>query len=211
MLIGIIMLILIVGYFLSEVGSKPKPQKAVENRQNSSLILKYPLVFVGNSTNAQLPEESYNENKGKSEAYFLTYLHKYFPKKVQIDLAVRIKSAYYYPDFTLIFPEYDLFVDIEIDEPYNYKGKPTHTIGSDDTRNNFFVQAGWVVIRFTEEQVMRQPSQCCKFIAATVAQIAQEPQIKIAFEKIPSLSLLPSTWSEQQAREMHASNTRRSY
>jgi very-short-patch-repair endonuclease len=172
---------------------------------------RYPLVYMDEWENPQKPIKSYNENKGKSEAYFLKYLQKYFSGQIQIDLALQINQAYYYPDFTFFSKKHQLYIDIEIDEPYNFKGKPTHCIGFDDTRNLFFMEAGWIVVRFTEEQVVRQPVQCCKFIADIIARITKDSSYTHIFKHIPTLTILPSPWSSQKATQMFHSKFRDSY
>lgn len=68
-----------------------------------------------------------------------------------------------------------LSIDIEIDEPYVGNTKaPHHCIdqGKDDIRNEFFTNGNWVVIRFSEKQVVKYPRSCCKVIASVVARVA---------------------------------------
>src|SRR5690606_405337 len=53
----------------------------------------------------------------------------------------------------------------EIDEPYDgYYRFPTHEKEKDNTRDLFFIESGWVVIRFTERQVHLQERECIAYI-----------------------------------------------
>lgn len=207
MLVAVIVVLLFIGFvFAKQTQKVESPSKL-----SASSAKRYPLVFRSRAFRVQAPVERFNENKGKSEAFFLRYLQKYFPKQVYIDMALPAGEAFYYPDFALINQKNQLFVDIEIDEPYNYKGKPTHTQGSDDKRNAYFVESGWVVIRFAEEQIARQPLQCCKFLAQTLFQISNDKTFLQELQKAPDLTLMPFTWDSQAAQTMRANRTRDSY
>ncbi|WP_375434450.1 hypothetical protein [uncultured Hymenobacter sp.] len=114
--------------------------------------------------------------KGKSEAMFYKYLVECFGSNIQINKKLDVLDGYkynisYYPDF-VYQDKTGLYIDIEIDEPYDEKnGKPMHCVGKDDDRNNFFIDNRWAVIRFTEEQVLRWPELCCKEIALVIHEI----------------------------------------
>ncbi|PKQ70370.1 PDDEXK family nuclease [Raineya orbicola] len=202
MLIAIIVGLLLVALFFSKNISEKKPSSASRS---------YPLVYVGNFSNPQLPEEAKNENKGKSEAYFQKYLQKYFPKQIYTDVALRIGENFYFPDFALINRKHNLFVDIEIDEPYGFRGKSIHTIGSDEPRNAFFVEKGWIVIRFAEEQVIREPLQCCGFIAQTLAKLVKDENLNEIAKNLPHLTLFPKMWNSREAQKMFENRYRDTY
>jgi len=208
MFIAVIVLVIVLGVFLSYNASPSNTQNTSPSKKVST---RYPLVYLDDWDSPQKPVDSFNENKGKSESYFLKYLQKYFPKHIHTDLALQIDEAYYYPDFTFFSKKHNLYLDIEIDEPYNFKGKPTHIIGSDDSRNLFFMEASWVVIRFTEEQVVRQPVQCCKFIADTIFKLTKDKTFQDNLKGIQPLTILPSPWTAQQAQQMAANRVRDSY
>ena len=44
-------------------------------------------------------------------------------------------------------------------------------MGKDNQRNQFFLEKNWVVIRFSELQVVKYPDSCCKAIARIISQI----------------------------------------
>jgi hypothetical protein len=208
MLLALIVLLLFAGFVASWYAQHyaPKKQPSIQETQS------YPLVFIGKAVKIKQPVKAYNENKGRSEAFFHRYLQKFFPKQVYTDLALPVGNSYYYPDFAIISKEHNLYVDIEIDEPYNFRGYPTHTKGADDRRNAYFVQCGWAVIRFTEEQIARQPLQCCKFIAQTLYRISRDSSfLKNDLSAIPDLSFTPKIWDEQMARQMALNASRDNY
>jgi len=77
----------------------------------------------------------------------------------------------YEPDIVLFDNSLNLYIDIEIDEPYDgYYRYPTHftnpddEVKKDDIRDLFFTESGWIVIRFTEKQVHCQPAECIDYI-----------------------------------------------
>ncbi len=76
----------------------------------------------------------------------------------------------YLPDITYYDPESGLCIDIEIDEPYiGSTGEPIHYSGSiDDERDNFFLNNGWIIIRFAEEQVANHPELCINMIKKVI-------------------------------------------
>lgn len=105
--------------------------------------------------------------RGASEFFFLRELVKYFGDKIKMDL-IPDSSKYlpFKPDFTFVCPHSQLHIDIEIDEPYSFKEKiPIHHQNSgDSTRNDFFMSINWIVIRFSEKQIVENPSGCIKTI-----------------------------------------------
>jgi len=77
----------------------------------------------------------------------------------------------YEPEIVLFDKNINLYIDIEIDEPYDgYYRYPTHCINpeeeakQDDVRDLFFTESGWIVIRFTEKQVHCQANECINHI-----------------------------------------------
>jgi very-short-patch-repair endonuclease len=158
-----------------------------------------------------------NHPSGATEAKFENYLNKYFPNKIQTKLKVQnpdYSEGYHYtPDFAYIDERLNLHIDIEIDEPYVYhSGKPTHCLDADKDRkrNSFFNNRGWIVIRFSEEQVIRYPHSCCQTIAQTLAQVTGDRLILNRFVNIPDLQQ-QRQWTEVEAEEMAERRTRNKY
>lgn len=117
----------------------------------------------------KLPRIGRAQGKGYKEEAFLKAL-----KLASLDiliaddvhLTIPFFNRPYEPDIVLFDKELNLYVDIEIDEPYDgYYRFPTHEVEKDDTRDLFFTESGWVVIRFTEKQIHQQEQACVAFIS----------------------------------------------
>lgn len=142
--------------------------------------------------------------RGKSEAMFHRYLVECFGSAIQTDrkldvLDVEKYNISYYPDF-VYHDESGLYIAIEVDEPYDeQQDKPLHCVGKDDNRNNFFVENKWVVIRFSEEQVIKWPELCCKEIALAVYGINKKEYLVKDFA-----ATLPrqKKWTEYEAKAL---------
>lgn len=153
--------------------------------------------------------------KGRSETQFERDLWRYFPGKIQVGLLIKRPDLAqpYVPDFAYVDRTHQLYLDIEVDEPYTYDTQqPLHYLGcpKDQRRNQFFLDQGWGVIRFSEAQVLRFPASCCKTIAATIATLTQDNSIMTPFRQIPTLKP-ESRWSADEAQRLAAQGYRDSY
>ncbi|NJN23437.1 MAG: hypothetical protein HC810_02275 [Acaryochloridaceae cyanobacterium RL_2_7] len=121
--------------------------------------------------------EDSRARRGWSEATFQDYLEEFFPNKIRTGETVyrpQTQRFPYTPDFIYFDPDTGLHINIEIDEPYAYLNrKPTHFIGydKDETRNQRMLERKWLIVRFSEEQVVKWPESCCKTVAATIASV----------------------------------------
>lgn len=109
------------------------------------------------------------KKKGLAELIAYYHLDKAFGNRVFANAIVSIAGHKYEPDFAYINKEKNIFIDIEIDEPYTASKKPTHYLDSlgksvDYERDSLFQKAGWYVFRFSEEQFYKQPNRCVKKI-----------------------------------------------
>ena len=152
--------------------------------------------------------------RGRSEAAFLEHLLQHFGAdtifvncRVPVD-DPRLGKRWYFPDFVYRDAS-GLCIDIEIDEPYVWAtGLPHHCQGQDEDRNAFFLRKQWAVIRFAEEQVVRQPLLCCQVIAAQVFALTRRHYAaRFYWERLVPLP----QWDEAHARRMAASRTRAAY
>lgn len=147
--------------------------------------------------------------KGRSEINFKKYLSQYFTETIQDDCTIEIFqysrkidfefsnfenennsieiSNCYVPDFCFIHPTKSLKIDIEIDEPYTYK-KPIHFVGSDIRRNKYFIEKNWIVLRFSEQQVLKTPNECCREIAEVIYDFTNDASYINKFLNIGRLS-----------------------
>lgn len=117
----------------------------------------------------------------------------------------------YSPDFAYIDQSTNLYIDIEIDEPYAYQSnKLTHFIGKDDRRNKIFIDKGWLVIRFCEEQVVHYPHSCCKAIAQLISDVLGNSLEINQFIDVPDLNPVKQ-WTESEAANMADKNYRQTY
>jgi hypothetical protein len=132
-------------------------------------LYKYPVVKMPREGSyLKLPRKGRAMGRGYKELDFYNTILANIPEvEVNVDLhmAIPFYNRPYEPDIVLIDRELNLYIDIEIDEPYDgYYRFPTHETEKDDTRDLFFTESGWVVIRFTERQVHLQEKQCIAYI-----------------------------------------------
>jgi hypothetical protein len=150
---------------------------------------------------------------GRYNSILKNLLSSYFPGKVHSGLCLLIPDYPYpyTPDIAYIDPNLNLHIDIEVDEPYVARsGKPHHCTGSDDRQNRFFLDRNWVVIRFSEEQVVRHTESCCKVVAQAIADITADPIVMARFSHAPDLPRRPQ-WTEAEARRMASNRARDRY
>ena len=154
-----------------------------------------------------------NAKKGYLEDYFYGYLTRYFSNKIYQSLALTKYANYpYTPDFCYYNEAWNLRIDIEIDEPYSYINKqPTHftDLTKEKTRDEFFIANNWVVVRFAEEQVARQPKSCCKFIAQKL-NLLIATNIPETLINEPELREI-KRWNYSEAQRMADENYRDTY
>lgn len=154
---------------------------------------------------------------GRSEDAFASVLERYFPGRVKRQLEFPIpqseKGRSFSTDFAVVLEEIGLYIDVEIDEPFDLKKKrPTHCIDDyhDRYRNGFFLQGNWIIIRFAEEQVVRYPKSCCREIASCVAQVTGLDKFLKPLAGEPILQPIPQ-WTKKQARALAKTNYRDTY
>lgn len=139
--------------------------------------------------------------KGITEDYFYDFLNHFFKSKIHRQCAL-ISTYTYYPDFMYFDDSTKLRIDIEIDEPYTLTDFiPLHfyekNIHIDEYRNNEFLSANWLVIRFAEEQIINQPIECCEFIAMKIADLLGDYYLLHDFKKFKTSNLQEvACWSK---------------
>ncbi|MBF0695403.1 MAG: hypothetical protein IR153_10150 [Flavobacterium sp.] len=113
----------------------------------------------------------------------------------------------YITDFAYYDSSKKLCVAIEIDEPYSFETKtPIHI--NDRSRNRFFLDNNWILLRFAEIQIVKYPDRCCNLIKEVV---------KVLTEDISNLKSLKSIvptenkWSYESSLELISINFRNSY
>lgn len=162
----------------------------------------YPIFL--HSTHALRPNFNYIErnDKGVLEDYFFDYLKRSFKSKIHNN--IKLSGSNYIPDFVYVDKINNLVIDIEIDEPYTLTLKnefePTHYKGTDRARDTHFLQNGWHVIRFAEEQIARYPEKCIEQIEACIETMSNSPVL-------PQIKC----WHYSEAREMIDTKFREEY
>ncbi|MRT92073.1 hypothetical protein [Ancylomarina sp. 16SWW S1-10-2] len=155
----------------------------------------------------KLPRKGRAMGKGYKENDFHEAILTHIPEvEVDIDLhmAIPFYNRPYEPDIVLINKALNLYIDIEIDEPYDgYYRFPTHNfnqdektdeiVKKDDTRDLFFTESGWIIIRFTERQVHLQKAECITYIKDVINSI-------VNYRLVESSSCVSEPqWNQQQA------------
>lgn len=213
--------------YSSSPNTQPQPQLASLNKNSLSdaerhergrLLLDYLELLKANLDSSVIQPAGVSDAPvGRSEDAFATFLERYFPGRVRRQLEFPIpqseKGRSFSTDFAIVLEEIGLYLDVEIDEPFDLKKKrPTHCIDDyhDRYRNGFFLQGNWIVVRFAEEQVVRYPKSCCREIASVVAQVTGLDKFLKPLASEPILKPIPQ-WTKKQARAMAKSNYRDTY
>jgi len=152
--------------------------------------------------------------QGVSEERFMQYLQRYFEGVVQAaEFKIPSSQRNYSADFIVIHIPSGIGIDVEIDEPYAGKSKkPTHCCDADSDmrRNQLFLEWNWIVVRFTEKQVVQAPLSCCKFLAIAIAFVTGDRSYLKQLETEPDL-LSVKPWTTREARAMAKRNYRLTY
>jgi len=213
--------------------SHKKWERSIANIKNETFcqIRKQEIVTLLENRD---PETIYNnENKsvakkGITEEWFLFYIKKqielmggtlslnykiqrsYIKKHLtkEMMLGDLLNPVFYYPDIAIAIN--NLYIDIEIDEPYSMDSRlPIHCIGSDDYRNTYVTSQGWEVIRFAESQIVEYPEKCLSTIIDVIKHIKQGMFGK-PFIDYNEKWITPQ-WNEESAMDMAKRNYRESY
>ena len=200
-----------------KVAPKPLPQAPrvtyVPERAKSQRDAYPKYVLPVRGAPVQPPRRGRSGRRGYTEEDFAAQLTTHFGGQFQIltdvSFAVANGTRSYEPDAVLHLPEHHLYVDIEVDEPYNgFTRVATHCEGDDDLRDEVFVSRGWVVVRFPEVLVHRQPAACCRFVADLLAAIVPGYTVPTSLsgvvppERVELWDVLQSQkWSREKYRE----------
>ncbi|MDV3002564.1 MAG: hypothetical protein N5P05_004219 (plasmid) [Chroococcopsis gigantea SAG 12.99] len=151
-----------------------------------------------------------NAKKGPSEDFFYPYLRARFGDKIKRSVKVVLYQDFpYVTDFTYHDLAKNLHIDIEIDEPYTLRDKlPIHSkyCNKESVRNAHFNSRGWVVVRFAEEQVVKQPQECCDLIAA-IAEKLSGGYVEFPTNRVRAVP----RWDDLDAQDMADTDYRLTY
>ncbi len=98
-----------------------------------------------------------------------------------ISIPIHNRTYGYKPDIAIIWEKKNLFIDVEIDEPYDIVSrKPIHYKGcSDNLRNAYLIDNGWNVIRIAEKQIVDECSNVVDFIKLCICQLTGDTRFFI--------------------------------
>jgi hypothetical protein len=176
----------------------------------------YPVVKMPKENSIlKLPRIGRSNQKGFKENDFFNQLKQHITD-IEITNSVHMVipnfNKPYEPDIVLFDKSKNLYIDVEIDEPYDgFYRYPTHNYGAEDSfkqdnvRDLFFTESGWVVIRFTEKQVHKQSIDCIDFIKNVVRSINGAD-----FNSKPKCEIEPQ-WNENQSIQWQLNNYRENY
>ena len=176
----------------------------------------YPVVKMPKSNSTlKLPRIGRSNQKGYKEDDFYQLLASNISELIlsnNFHLTIPNHSRPYEPDFVLYKKNLNLYIDIEIDEPYDgFYRFPTHNcrveddFKQDNIRDLFFTESGWVVIRFTEKQIHIQPTECIDYIRNVLNSI-----LKIKFDAEPKCEI-ENQWNGNQCIQWQLENYRENY
>lgn len=179
----------------------------------------FPLVSMPQPNSViKFPRKGRLGTRGFKEPAFDEELKTYFFRQRNLQfyndrfIFVSDNTRPYEPDFVLIDERdnLNLFIDIEIDEPYESFGRfATHFKGQDESRNQYFNDRGWIVIRFSEKQIVDNIKGCCKFIAEVIKSVNDAFIIPQELLNIPTVLEEPfwtKVQSEKWAKEKYREN-----
>ena len=157
--------------------------------------------------------------QGICENFLLTELKKMIKINSEIEiltntsLPIKKRTYGYKPDICVVYKKYNLYIDVEIDEPYDIiSRKPIHYISckSDILRNFYFTENGWVVFRFSKYQVYKYADLCRNFIAKQIDEITETDTLKSFYENADDLPFFPR-WTYDTALKLAEEKEREKY
>lgn len=91
-------------------------------------------------------------------------------------------NGMYSADIAYFEIESGILLDIEIDEPYHFRN--SDQLWKDETRNLFFLNHRWNVLRFSEHAIINEPERCVQDIINVIKQLQKEySEIRKAIER----------------------------
>lgn len=197
---------------------KNKPIKYVNYQTNfSSNQSNYPIIKMPAEDTIVRTHYYINDRlRGVTEQGFEAILSFYFSNHFEVRGDVKLNTSAntrpYQPDIALIdHSNRNIRIDIEIDEPYSGKSRiPTHCKGDDLFRDQYFVDRGWIVVRFTEHQVRTQQENCLFLIASllhSIDDIYEIPKQLLGF----GFPEAEEFWDTLQAKKWMLKNYREDY
>lgn len=156
------------------------------------------------------------KRRGYKEESFQEAIQNYFGACYLVSGEVRLNTGKetrpFEPDIAIIDTESgkNIRIDIEIDEPYaGITRQPTHCKGEDFMRDTYFVDRGWIVIRFSEYQVHTEEFRCLSYIASIIKSI--DSSFSIPAELSSVVVKIENLWDVVQAQKWEKERYREKY
>jgi hypothetical protein len=155
--------------------------------------------------------------KGIAENKFIHFLRGTIDEECIVDHGIEIlhTGRTYIPDITIIENVTGAMIDVEIDEPYTLdSGQPIHYedwkgVHSNDARDRYFNNKGWIVVRFSESQICNFPQDCVNLIKWLCECIRKYPY-RLNFVTFTRMDF-HSLWTYDDSIALSNSNFRESY
>ena len=184
---------------------KHQQQQLQSRRQKLTHLLKGKVEQSTGESNAQ---------KGVSEVQFLEVLQSVLPNvKFGGEFPIPNFPHPYSMDMAYVDEETGLSINIEIDEPYEGKKKQPHHCLDDDKdrkRNHFFLERNWLIVRFAEEQVVKNPQGCCRYLVEVIVNFTQDKSLLEKVQKFPTLEPVKA-WTVSEAKRLAVWKHRETY
>ncbi|MEA5259331.1 hypothetical protein VB264_16150 [Arcicella aquatica] len=215
--------------------SKPKSEEQLPQAKIETTKSKDEVVFVNYDISKVQTTNSYpvfrfpkkgtvirsfrlgnTKRRGFKEESFQKSIEQYFGKDFKVLGNARLNTGKetrpFEPDIAIIDKSNtNIRIDIEIDEPYaGITRQPTHCKGEDVNRDIYFVDRGWIVIRFSEYQVHLQEDDCLRYIAETIKSAIPKYEIPSQLLKQPLLQV-EKLWDIVQAQKWEKAKYREQY
>ncbi|MCH5227708.1 MAG: hypothetical protein J1F16_07855 [Muribaculaceae bacterium] len=193
------------GYIFSDLQIK-------SYKERHSLFKEYFIPIINNSLNLgklnyltnQIRLVNASAQKGYWEDLLSAELKLKFPESVFLGGNI----GNYYPD--IILKINNIWIDIEIDEPYDYKTrKEIHYLGGEDNkRNSFFIENNWFVVRFSERNILKNLPSCMEIIKSIIDFILiGDVQLLMKTQNLME-QICHKRWTKEESRIMALNRTR---
>lgn len=156
------------------------------------------------------------KRRGFKEASFQKAIEYFFSNNFEISGNTRLNTGKrtrpFEPDIAMLGKSKEnIRIDIEIDEPYaGITRQPTHCIGDDINRDNYFKDRGWIVVRFSEYQIHTQEKECLKYIAEIISSINSSFDVPTELKSTPKISI-EKVWDVVQSQKWEKEKYREKY
>lgn len=217
----------------TELENKNKPladaASETENDVKETLYVKYKCTLEENTVTypiLRLPKYGSvirshrigsSKRRGFKEADLQRAIESYFSDAFAILGNARLNTGKntrpFEPDIAMIskVSTKNIRIDVEIDEPYaGISRQATHCKGDDFQRDTYFIDRGWIVVRFSEYQAHKQEKLCLLYLAKLIKSIDPDfvvPESLKAYQAVedePVWDILQAQkWEKEKYREKY--------